>query len=126
MITFVSQVIKLYVWEIPFQRMIFGVRQKELDKVQKEAYLKSLMFFTLTTTPFLVSYYISVVKHVSVPHIDSYSQHLGKWGVIINEHASRVVLLLKLFPILYTSIWLLMECSVSKRPWAHQPCRHVL
>lgn len=55
MITFVLQVIKLYVWEIPFQRMIFGIRRKELNKVQKEAYLKSLMFFIWISTPFLVN-----------------------------------------------------------------------
>ena len=55
MITFVLLVIKLYVWEIPFQRMIFGIRQKELNKVQKEAYLKSLMFFIWISTPLLVN-----------------------------------------------------------------------
>ena len=49
------QVIKLYAWEIPFQRLIMGIRNKELDVLKASAYLNAGSAFTWTCAPFLVS-----------------------------------------------------------------------
>ena len=49
------KVIKLYAWEIPFQRLVFGIRQQELNQLKKNAYLKACSSFTWTCAPFVVS-----------------------------------------------------------------------
>ena len=49
-----SQVIKLYAWEIPFQRLIMGIREKELGVLKAAAYLNAGSSFTFTCAPFLV------------------------------------------------------------------------
>ena len=49
------RVIKLYAWEIPFQRIIFGIREDELNQLKKNAYLNAATSFTFTCAPFLVS-----------------------------------------------------------------------
>ena len=48
------QVIKLYAWEIPFQRQVKDIRQKELDVLKASAYLNAAASFTWTCAPFLV------------------------------------------------------------------------
>ena len=47
--------IKLYAWEIPFQRLVFGIRQQELDQLKKNALLNATASITWTCAPFLVS-----------------------------------------------------------------------
>ncbi|XP_064405659.1 multidrug resistance-associated protein 1-like [Halichondria panicea] len=49
------KVIKLYAWERPFEKMVFGIRDKELDVLKKAAYLNAASTFTWTCAPFLVS-----------------------------------------------------------------------
>ena len=49
-----SQVIKLYAWEIPFQGQVQDIRQKELDVLKASAYLNAAASFTWTCAPFLV------------------------------------------------------------------------
>ena len=49
-----TQVIKLYAWEIPFQRQIMGIRKSELDVLKASAYLNAAASFTWTCAPFLV------------------------------------------------------------------------
>ena len=51
------QVIKLYAWEIPFQKQVMGIRQQELDVLKATAYLNAASSFTWTCAPFLVSIY---------------------------------------------------------------------
>ena len=48
------QVIKLYAWEIPFQRLILGIRDDELKVLKKTAYLEAGSAFTWNCAPFLV------------------------------------------------------------------------
>ena len=54
----VSQVIKLYAWEIPFQGQVQDIRQKELDVLKASAYLNAAASFTWTCAPFLVGLHI--------------------------------------------------------------------
>ena len=54
-IFYVFQVIKLYAWEIPFQRLIMGIRNKEVNVLKKTAYLNAAITFTFTCAPFMVS-----------------------------------------------------------------------
>ena len=49
------KVIKLYAWEFPFLKRIFGTRKKEVDYLYKAAYLNGVNTFTFTLLPFLVS-----------------------------------------------------------------------
>lgn len=49
------KVIKLYAWEIPFQRQIMGIRNNELKVLKASAYLNAATAFTWTCAPFLVS-----------------------------------------------------------------------
>ena len=49
------QVIKLYAWEIPFQRLVMKNRKAELHQLKKSAYLSAGASFTWTCAPFLVS-----------------------------------------------------------------------
>ncbi len=46
--------IKLYAWELPFQKMIFGIRDKELNVLRKTTYLNAVGSFTWICAPFLV------------------------------------------------------------------------
>ena len=55
------QTIKLYAWEIPFQRFIFQARQRELDQLKWSACLRTLSASTWICSPFLVSIAISSV-----------------------------------------------------------------
>ncbi|XP_064405656.1 multidrug resistance-associated protein 1-like [Halichondria panicea] len=49
------KVIKLYAWELPFQKMIFGIRDKELDVLKKATYLNAAGSFTWMCAPFMVA-----------------------------------------------------------------------
>eukprot|EP00731_Ephydatia_muelleri_P028696 Em0020g340a len=49
------KVIKLYAWEIPFQRIIMAVRGQELGVLRNSAYLTAASSITWTSTPFLVA-----------------------------------------------------------------------
>ena len=49
------QVIKLYAWELPFQKLISGKRHKELDMLRKSTYVNSVSTFLWMCSPFLVS-----------------------------------------------------------------------
>ena len=49
------KVIKLYAWEIPFLKRIFGTRTSEVGYLYKAAYLNGVNTFTFTLMPFLVS-----------------------------------------------------------------------
>ena len=49
------QVIKLYAWEIPFKRMVMGIREEELNVLKASALLNAGSSFTWTCAPFLVS-----------------------------------------------------------------------
>ncbi|KAJ3300226.1 Multidrug resistance-associated protein 1 [Borealophlyctis nickersoniae] len=50
------KVIKLYAWERPFLKKIFGVREQELETLKKIGYLSAVQSFTWACTPFLVSF----------------------------------------------------------------------
>jgi ABC-type multidrug transport system fused ATPase/permease subunit len=52
------KVIKLYAWEIPFKRLIMGVRQEEINVLRASAYLNAGFSFTWTCAPFMVKLYI--------------------------------------------------------------------
>ena len=47
--------IKLYAWELPFQKLILGIRDKELNVLKKTAYLSAASNFTWSCAPFVVS-----------------------------------------------------------------------
>ena len=49
------QVIKLYAWEVPFQRIISDIRQKELQELKKIAITMGIAMFSFTGGPLLVS-----------------------------------------------------------------------
>ncbi len=49
------KVIKLYAWEIPFQKLVMGIRKSELDVLKASAYLSAFGSFSWTCAPFLVS-----------------------------------------------------------------------
>jgi ABC-type multidrug transport system fused ATPase/permease subunit len=49
------KVIKLYAWEIPFKRLIMGVRQEEINVLRASAYLNAGFSFTWTCAPFMVA-----------------------------------------------------------------------
>ena len=49
------QVIKLYGWEIPFQRIIADLRKKELKEFKYAAYIGAGLVFFWTCSPFVVS-----------------------------------------------------------------------
>ena len=49
--------IKLYAWEIPFQRLIMNVRKSELNVLKNSAFLNAGSSFTWTCAPFLVGSY---------------------------------------------------------------------
>ena len=49
--------IKLYAWEIPFQRLIMNVRNSELNVLKNSAFLNAGSSFTWTCAPFLVRYH---------------------------------------------------------------------
>ena len=59
----VSQVIKLYAWEIPFQGQVQDIRQKELDVLKASAYLNAAASFTWTCAPFLVGLHTYFCLH---------------------------------------------------------------
>ena len=50
----VLQVIKLYAWEIPFQRLISSTRRKELDQLKKIAIINAVSVFMWTSVPLMV------------------------------------------------------------------------
>ncbi|KAI8898763.1 P-loop containing nucleoside triphosphate hydrolase protein [Globomyces pollinis-pini] len=50
------KVIKLYAWEQPFIKKVFGIREKELATLRKIAVLASATSFTWSCAPFLVSF----------------------------------------------------------------------
>ena len=51
----VLQVIKLYAWELPFQRLIAGTRLQELHELKKVVLLQAVSMFSWTGSPLLVS-----------------------------------------------------------------------
>ena len=53
----IQQVIKLYTWEIPFQRIICGIRQDELKQIRTNYGLTSIMSAVYTSSSFMVSDY---------------------------------------------------------------------
>ena len=55
-LSFCFQVIKLYAWEVPFKRLVSGVRNEELKWLRATAYLEAGASFTWSCAPFLVSY----------------------------------------------------------------------
>ncbi len=48
------KVIKLYAWEVPMERIITGLRDKELSLIRKAAFLKTFSDILNSTAPFLV------------------------------------------------------------------------
>ena len=50
------KVIKLYAWETPFLKRVLGVRESELENLQRIGYLAAAQSFTWSCTPFLVSF----------------------------------------------------------------------
>jgi hypothetical protein len=52
---FFGQAIKLYAWEVPFQRLIFQARQQELEKLKESACLRALATAYWISAPLLVS-----------------------------------------------------------------------
>ncbi|KAJ3154725.1 Canalicular multispecific organic anion transporter 2 [Geranomyces variabilis] len=50
------KVIKLYAWERPFLKRIFGAREAELETLKKLGVLSAFQSFTWACTPFLVSF----------------------------------------------------------------------
>jgi len=49
------KVLKLYAWELSFQKKVLAIRDQELDVLRKAAYLNAASSFTWTCAPFLVS-----------------------------------------------------------------------
>ena len=47
--------IKLYAWELPFQRLIAGTRLQELHELKKVVLLQAVSMFSWTGSPLLVS-----------------------------------------------------------------------
>ena len=67
-----SQVIKLYAWEIPFKQQVMDIRSGELNVLRSTAFLNAGSSFTWTCAPFLVS--VSPI----VAHTCMITQTLGK------------------------------------------------
>ena len=51
--------IKLYAWEIPFQCLISGTRQQELDQLKKIACINAVSAFMWVSAPLMVSSYLN-------------------------------------------------------------------
>jgi ABC transporter transmembrane region len=49
------KVIKLYAWEVPMERVITKLRDKELNLIRKAAFLRTLSDMLNCASPFLVS-----------------------------------------------------------------------
>ena len=49
------KVFKLYAWETSFKDQVLGYRQKEVDSLNKTAYMSAIMTFSFASAPFFVS-----------------------------------------------------------------------
>ena len=49
------KVFKLYAWETSFKDQVLHSRQKEVNDLNKMAYLSGFMTFSMTSAPFFVS-----------------------------------------------------------------------
>jgi len=68
-------VIKLYAWEIPFQKQIADIREAELRILRKSRIVDIAATLTWYTAPFLVSYichgkeFMTATMYISEPFI---------------------------------------------------------
>lgn len=58
-----SQVIKLYAWEMPFKHLISFLRKQELQVFQKSAYVNAGITFFWTMAPVIVSVCVFICMH---------------------------------------------------------------
>lgn len=77
--SFFLQVLKLYAWELSFQKKILAIRNDELEVLKKTSYLNAASSFTWTCAPFLVrvnSSYLSICNDICLWSSVSYCQGL--------------------------------------------------
>eukprot|EP00731_Ephydatia_muelleri_P028692 Em0020g336a len=107
------KVIKLYAWEIPFQRIIMAVRGQELGVLKTAAYLSAIITFTWTSAPFFVA--LATFTTFSLVHKGGEEGHLT---------ADKAFVALTLFNILSTPLTILpivITSAIQVGGWMYPP-----
>ncbi|KAL5473787.1 hypothetical protein EMCRGX_G028343 [Ephydatia muelleri] len=105
------KVIKLYAWEIPFQRIIMAVRGQELGVLRNSAYLTAASSITWTSAPFLVA--LVTFATYALVHQGSLTERLTSERIFVSLSLFNLISFpLSMLPVVISNV---VQARVSAR-----------